>query len=80
MTAAVAAILQESNAFSPVKARYEGFCPVLGLTAPTHHRGKPAEMGCFIDMLWAARIRIGRLKRKGAHVSRALGESGPGNL
>ncbi len=40
MTVAVAATLQESNAFLPIKPRHEGFCPIFGLTARARHRGK----------------------------------------
>ena len=58
MAIAVAAILQESNTFSPVRTRYEDFSPVFGLEALERHRGKPTEMGGFIDVLSAARIRI----------------------
>jgi hypothetical protein len=40
MTVAVAAILQESSAFLPVKARLGGFCPVIlaGATDQTEFR------------------------------------------
>jgi microcystin degradation protein MlrC len=58
MAVAVAAILQESNTFSPVKTRYEDFSPVFGLAALERHRGKPTEMGGFIDVLSAARVRM----------------------
>jgi microcystin degradation protein MlrC len=58
MAVAIAAILQESNTFSPVNTRYEDFSPVFGLAVLERHRGKPTEMGGFIDVLAAARIRM----------------------
>ncbi len=57
MTVAVAGILQESNTFSPVKTRYQDFSPVFGDAALERHRGKATEMGGFIDVLAAARVR-----------------------
>ena len=58
MTVAIAAILQESNAFSPVKTRYQDFSPVFGGAALERHRGRATEMGGFIDVLSAARVRM----------------------
>ncbi|HWT78765.1 MAG TPA: M81 family metallopeptidase, partial [Candidatus Methylomirabilis sp.] len=58
MAVAVAAILQESNTFSPVKTRYEDFSPVFGMAALEQHRGKATEMAGFIDVLSAARLRM----------------------
>jgi microcystin degradation protein MlrC len=58
MVVAIAGILQESNTFSPVKTRYQDFSPVFGETALERHRGKATEMGGFIEVLSAARVRI----------------------
>jgi microcystin degradation protein MlrC len=58
MTVAIAGILQESNTFSPVKTRYQDFSPVFGEAALERHRGKATEMGGFIDVLSAARVRM----------------------
>ncbi len=58
MTIAIAAILQESNTFSPVKTHYEDFSPVFGSEALERHRGKATEMGGFIDVLSAARVPV----------------------
>ena len=58
MTVAIAAILQESNTFSPVTTRYQDFSPVFGEAALERHRGKATEMGGFIDALTAARMPI----------------------
>jgi len=58
MTVAIAGILQESNTFSPVKTRYQDFSPVFGEAALERHRGKATEMGGFIEVLSAARVRI----------------------
>jgi len=51
MPVAIASIMQESNSFSPVAARYEDFSPVFGRAALDKHRGKLTEMGGFIDVL-----------------------------
>jgi len=58
MTVAIAAILQESNTFSPVKTRYGDFSPVFGDAVLERHRGKATEMGGFIDVLSAAHVRV----------------------
>jgi microcystin degradation protein MlrC len=55
---AVAAILQESNTFSPVFTRYDDFTPVYGRDALRRHEGKLTEMGGFIDVLRKARVEI----------------------
>src|SRR4051812_3770926 len=51
MKVAIAAILQESNTFSPVYTHYDHFSPVFGDGALQRHEGKLTEMGGFIDIL-----------------------------
>ncbi|MFN7925772.1 MAG: M81 family metallopeptidase [Bryobacteraceae bacterium] len=51
MRIAVAAILQESNTFSPVYTHYEDFTPVFGSGVVERHQGKLTEMGGFLDVL-----------------------------
>jgi microcystin degradation protein MlrC len=58
MRVAIAAILQESNTFSPVKTHYEDFSPVFGAAAFERHQGKATEMGGFIRVLSEAGVRI----------------------
>ncbi len=58
MTVAIAGILPERKTFSPVKTRYQDFSPVFGAAALERHRGKATEMGGFIDVLSAARVRV----------------------
>lgn len=58
MPVAIASIMQESNSFSPVAARYEDFSPVFGRSALEKHRGKLTEMGGFIDVLEARDLPI----------------------
>jgi microcystin degradation protein MlrC len=48
---AVAAILQESNTFSPVPTYYDDFAPVFGKAVFDRHRGKLTEMGGFLNIL-----------------------------
>lgn len=54
MSVAIASIMQESNSFSPVAARYDDFSPVFGRQALEKHRGKLTEMGGFVNVLEAA--------------------------
>lgn len=53
MKIAVAAILQESNNFSPVPTTYDDFNPVFGPAVLLRHTGKLTEMGGFLDILSA---------------------------
>ena len=53
MKIAVAAILQESNNFSPVPTTYDDFNPVFGPAVLARHSGKLTEMGGFLDILSA---------------------------
>jgi len=54
MKIAVAAILQESNNFSPVPTTYDDFNPVFGPAVLARHAGKLTEMGGFLDVLSTA--------------------------
>ncbi|MBY0503785.1 MAG: M81 family metallopeptidase [Bryobacteraceae bacterium] len=58
MKIGVAAILQESNTFSPVRTRYADFSPVFGNEAYLRHAGKLTEMGGFINVLENAAVPI----------------------
>lgn len=58
MRIAIAAILQESNNFSPVLTQYEDFSPAFGAAAYERHAGKLTEMGGFIDVLREAGAEI----------------------
>lgn len=55
---ALAALLQESNTFSPVYTRYADFAPVFGEEALQRHEGKLTEMGGFIAVLTNAKATI----------------------
>jgi len=58
MKIAVAAILQESNNFSPVPTTYDDFNPVFGPAVLSRHTGKLTEMGGFLDILNSAQVEV----------------------
>jgi len=62
MAVAVAAILRESDASSPVKTRDEDFSALFDRAALDRNRDTPTEMGGFIDALWPAREVTSRLR------------------
>lgn len=58
MKIAVASIQQESNTFSPVVTRYRDFSPVFGREVIARHQGKLTEVGGFLSILAAHKVKV----------------------